>query len=82
MVTVNERAVHGVVHTEVRCLSTDEKPTQGIRNGSACVEIDTGRTYLFDLDNGTWHEVQSGGGGSSLSPMSVADVHGITGMGD
>ncbi len=42
---------------EVRCLSTDDKPTAGMPNGSTCIEIDTGKVYLFDLDGNQWHEV-------------------------
>lgn len=30
---------------EVRCLSTDDKPTAGMPNGSTCIEIDTGKVY-------------------------------------
>ena len=44
---------------DVRCLSTDAKPTADIPNGSTCIEIDTGKKYLFDGAASTWHEVSS-----------------------
>lgn len=51
-------------------LSTEQggKPTttidgMGIPNGSVYTEIDTGKTYMFDAANATWHEVSIGGGG-------------------
>lgn len=51
----NEREV------EFRGLSTDTKPTtfngKDIANGSVFIEIDTGKLYLFNLDNKTWNEV-------------------------
>jgi hypothetical protein len=54
MVSINRRVLYGSVYHDVRCLSTDEKPTQDIRNGSTLVEIDTGETYLFDAEAGIW----------------------------
>ncbi len=46
---------------EVRGLSTDEKPTEvndkKIANGSIFIEIDTGKLFLYDLENETWMEV-------------------------
>lgn len=46
---------------EVRCLSTDTKPTEvngkTIENGSQLIEIDTGKIYLYDADSKTWNEV-------------------------
>ena len=49
-------------------LSTDTKPTGefdglSIQNGSEYTEVDTGKKFLFDYDNATWYEVQTGGGG-------------------
>ena len=61
-------------------LSTDTKPTvtyieygsdgrevgrMGIPNGSIFTEIDTGDTYMYDVDATTWHKVSIGGGGGS-----------------
>lgn len=38
-------------------LSTDTpKPTEGVANGSAFIEMDTGKLYFYDLDNETWRE--------------------------
>ena len=42
---------------EMRGLSTDEKPILSIENGSAFIEIDTGKVYLFDLENKQWKEI-------------------------
>lgn len=59
-------------------LSTDTKPTvtyieygsdgreigrMGVPNGSLYTEIDTGDTYMYDIDNTTWHKVSIGSGG-------------------
>lgn len=59
-------------------LSTDTKPTvtyieygsdgreigrMGVPNGSIFTEIDTGDTYMYDIDNTTWHKVSIGSGG-------------------
>ena len=44
--------------TELRGLSTDEKPTEIetdlIENGSVFIEIDTGDVYIFDAENKEW----------------------------
>ena len=46
---------------ELRGLSTDEKPTLigdvYVENGSAFIEIDTGKVYLYDLVTTSWIEV-------------------------
>ena len=34
-----------------------------IQNGSIYTEIDTGDTYMYGVDNTTWHKVSIGGGG-------------------
>lgn len=67
MVSINRRTLYGEVYNDVRCLSSDTKPTDGIRNGSTLTEIDTGKTYMYDSDNATWHEVQS-------SPFSAVNL--------
>lgn len=47
-------------------LSTDTKPTSGVRNGSVFAEIDTGKIYLFDEENSQWIEqVESSSSDSS-----------------
>lgn len=48
----------------VFCLSTDTKPDT-VPNGSSCVEIDTGKVYLFDAENEHWYEQ---GGSSDDTP--------------
>lgn len=35
-------------YVEIYCLSTDTKPTTGIVTGSFCMEVDTGKTFLFN----------------------------------
>lgn len=46
---------------ELRGLSTDEKPTEiggkYIENGSQYIEMDTGKIYVYDLDNEQWREI-------------------------
>lgn len=46
---------------ELRGLSTDEKPktikNAPIENGSTFIEIDTGKFYMYDLENEQWNEV-------------------------
>lgn len=47
--------------TELRGLSTDEKPTEIetdiIGNGSVFIEIDTGDVYIYNLENKEWNVV-------------------------
>lgn len=38
--------------------STDDKPVAGFANGSAFVEVDTGKLYLLNEEDGTWTEVE------------------------
>lgn len=46
---------------ELRGLSTDTKPTtlggKTIENGSVFIEIDTGKMYMYDLENEQWKEM-------------------------
>lgn len=46
---------------ELRGLSTDTKPTElnskAIENGSQFIEIDTGKIYVYDLENEQWREI-------------------------
>lgn len=56
MVTVLRHTYYGHWVHDVRCLSTDEKPTEGINNGSTCFEMDTGKMYMFDKENQEWLE--------------------------
>ena len=39
------------------CLSTDEKPTDGIANGSLCLEMDTGKIFMFNEAGSAWVEL-------------------------
>ena len=57
MVTVLRHTYYGVWVHDVRCLSTDTKPTEGINNGSTLLEMDTGKMYMFDKDNEQWREI-------------------------
>lgn len=63
------------VYTESVCLSTDVKPTTGIANGSTCIEMNTGKKFMYNEDGGEWVEVpSSGGGGGGDSDFSTAQV--------
>ena len=46
---------------ELRGLSTDDKPTEigekKIANGAIFIEIDTGKIYMYDLENVQWKEI-------------------------
>lgn len=45
-----------LVEIEMRGLSTDEKPTENIVNGTVFIEIDTGKVYMFDAEGTEWKE--------------------------
>lgn len=53
--------LRSVVLSEMRGLSTDEKPTQNVANGSSFIEMDTGRIFFFDEANGRWLDFTGGG---------------------
>lgn len=58
-------------------LSTDTKPTGAVLNGREFREMDTGKTYLFDEENGEWLEQPEeggGGGGGSTTLSGLTDV--------
>ena len=40
---------------DIRCKSTDTKPTDDIPNGSSLIEIDTGDVYFYDAESKTWN---------------------------
>lgn len=46
---------------ELRGLSTDDKPStingKNISNGTLFIEIDTGKVFLYDLENEEWKEI-------------------------
>ena len=48
---------NGKTLVESTCLSTDTKPTDGIANGSICIEMDTGKIYMFNESGSAWVEV-------------------------
>lgn len=56
MVSINRRFEFGEIYVDVRCLSTEEKPTSDIPNGSTCIEIDTGKIFMYDIDANEWRE--------------------------
>ncbi len=56
---IRNQSRYGTWLEDVRCLSTDEKPIENIHNGSTCIEIDTGKKYLFDSKSKTWNEIDS-----------------------
>ncbi len=65
----------GKVLVEAACLSTDTKPTTGVANGSKCIEMDTGKKYMFNEEDSEWEELPSsgggGGGGTTVEELSV-----------
>ncbi len=42
---------------EAVCLSTDSKPTSGITNGSICIEMNTGKIFMFNEAGSAWVEL-------------------------
>lgn len=65
MITIYEQKHTNNINTaqvELRGLSTDEKPTattdgSPIENGSTFIEIDTGKIFMYDLENTQWKEI-------------------------
>lgn len=45
-------------YVEAVCLSTDSKPTTGIANGSTCIEMNTGKIFMFNEAGSAWVELQ------------------------
>ena len=41
----------------LRGLSTDEKPTEDVPNGSTFLEMDTGNVFVFDEENTRWRQL-------------------------
>lgn len=39
------------------CLSTDDKPTEGVENGTVLLEMDTSKMFVYDKENAQWREV-------------------------
>ena len=67
MISINKQVMYGRTFNDIRCLSTDDKPTENIKNGSVLTEIDTGKTYMFDRENREWHEIRL----STFSPINL-----------
>ena len=77
------KVVDGVTKSrEVFCLvglSSDTKPTTSYKgilicNGSSFIEVDTGTTYMYDEEGGTWTAQSSGGSGGGSGSPSLAEV--------
>lgn len=56
MISYNQIKTRGDGKKEIQCfgLSTDDKPTENIANGSHFVEMDSGLEYYFDEDSSEW----------------------------
>lgn len=54
-------------------LSTDSKPTEGVGNGSALIEMDTSKVYFFDAGNSEWREwgAESNAASNAASTLSM-----------
>lgn len=59
MVTITKtgRMINGNQVCEIACMSSDTKPTNGIANGSLCLEMDTGKIFVFNGGGIIWIEV-------------------------
>ena len=57
----------GKMNMRITLVSTDAKPTAGVATGSICIEVDTGKQYVYDEDSGQWTELATGGGGITPS---------------
>ena len=51
--------MNGNILIEAACLSTDTKPTTGIANGSTCIEMDTGKIFMFNEAGSAWVELSA-----------------------
>ena len=52
-------------------LSTDQKPTEDVNNGSRFYEMNTQKNYMFDAENAQWIEQPAEGGGSTSEAFIV-----------
>ena len=43
---------------ELRGLSTDKKPIEGMRNGNVFFEMDTCKVFMFDASKKKWTELK------------------------
>ncbi len=54
--SIVQNGTHGS-STTFYVLSTDTKRTESVLNGSCFIEMDTGKVYFFDAENGEWIEM-------------------------
>jgi len=48
---------YGVHYYDFAGLSTDTKPKSGVATGSTFIEVNTGKSYLYDESgDGTWYQ--------------------------
>lgn len=59
MISINTHKNKVMPFYDIRLKSTDQKPTDKVPNGSSCIEVDTGKKYLFDGDSKQWTEISS-----------------------
>ena len=58
--TIKEQAYDGKDSLiQAVCLSTDSKPTTGIQNGSICIEMNTGKIFMFNEAGSAWVELSA-----------------------
>ena len=57
-------------YVEMAGLASDDKPTNCL-TGSKFIEVDTGKTYLFDEESVTWIAANSGNGRTSIVGATV-----------
>lgn len=69
----------GDAYWELRGLSSDTKPTEGVPNGSTFTEIDTGAEFMFDAAAGNWYLQLANGGGGGTVTAGVASFNGRSG---
>lgn len=60
-------------------LSSDEKPTgiysgTVIANGSSFIEINTGKTFMYDAEGEAWNEQAGGGSGGGITAADVVAI--------
>lgn len=59
------------------CLSSDEKPTDGIYNGSKLYEMDTKKTWKFDMNGEAWLDATGSSSGGSAEALTEDEVEEI-----
>lgn len=72
MITVNKIGGRTETsHIEFVGNSTDNKPIDGIVNGSIFIEIDTQNSYMFNEENSTWVKIKQSGGSGGVPQEEV-----------